>query len=190
MVTVPTVLGQPSAAPPGDAHRRDTSHLHRRRRPLESGRTTTTGRAMATGLRPSSCSDRHDSSSGQADGLVRPRGRHGPDGRVDVLGVTGAAGSGRARRRNGPSTRPWRSFASTTRSATAHCWSAGRLWMRAEWSPMTLATTTCVEIKILRRVRLNHRASSTPSTRRLLDGVAMPVPHRSTEPGRPTRRAG
>ena len=33
-----------------------------------------------------------------------------------------------------------------------------------------------VEIKILRRV--------TPSTRRLLDGVAMPVPRRSTEPGR------
>ena len=37
-----------------------------------------------------------------------------------------------------------------------------------------------VEIKILRRV--------TPSTRRLLDGVAMPVPHRSTEPGRPRHR--
>merc|ERR1719409_1004341 len=28
-------------------------------------------------------------------------------------------------------------------------------------------------------------SSSTPSTRRLLDGVAMPVPRRSTEPGRP-----
>jgi hypothetical protein len=39
---------------------------------------------------------------------------------------------------------------------------------------------TCVEIKILRRV--------TPSTRRLLDGVAMPVPRRSTEPGRPRHR--
>ena len=37
----------------------------------------------------------------------------------------------------------------------------------------------CVEIKILRRV---------PSTRRLLDGVAMPVPHCSTEPGRPRHR--
>ena len=38
-------------------------------------------------------------------------------------------------------------------------------------------------------------SSSTPSTRRLLDGVAMPVPRRSTEPGRPrhrrrTRRTG
>ena len=32
----------------------------------------------------------------------------------------------------------------------------------------------CVEIKILRRV--------------LLDGVAMPVPHRSTGPGRPRHR--
>jgi hypothetical protein len=28
-------------------------------------------------------------------------------------------------------------------------------------------------------------SSSTPSTRRLLDGVAMPVPRRSTEPARP-----
>ena len=31
-------------------------------------------------------------------------------------------------------------------------------------------------------------SSATPSTRRLLDGVAMPVPHRSTEPGRPRHR--
>ena len=34
----------------------------------------------------------------------------------------------------------------------------------------------------------NHRIVSTPSTRRLLDGVVMPVPHRSTEPGRPRHR--
>ena len=33
-----------------------------------------------------------------------------------------------------------------------------------------------------------NRTSSTPSTRRLLDGVAMPVPRRSTEPGRPRHR--
>ena len=32
------------------------------------------------------------------------------------------------------------------------------------------------------------RSSSTPSTRRLLDGVAMAVPHRSTEPARPCHR--
>ena len=31
-------------------------------------------------------------------------------------------------------------------------------------------------------------SSSTPSTRRLFDGVVMPVPHRSTEPGRPRHR--
>ena len=31
-------------------------------------------------------------------------------------------------------------------------------------------------------------SSSTPSTQRLLDGVAMPVPRRSTEPGRPRHR--
>jgi len=41
------------------------------------------------------------------------------------------------------------------------------------------------EIKKLRRVLLNRRVDSTPSTRRLLDGVAVPVRHRSTEPVRP-----
>ena len=40
----------------------------------------------------------------------------------------------------------------------------------------------CVEIKISRRVRAS---TSTPSTQRLLDGVAMPVPRHSTEPERP-----
>jgi hypothetical protein len=69
---------------------------------------------------------------------------------------------------------------------------------------------SCVEIKILRRVRaessrrpLRHRRDAcvdlhaidatpastfTPSTRHLLDGVAMPVPRRSTEPGRQRHR--
>ena len=42
----------------------------------------------------------------------------------------------------------------------------------------------CVEIKIF------TASSSTPSTRRLLDGVAMPVPHRSTEAASSTRRTG
>ena len=37
----------------------------------------------------------------------------------------------------------------------------------------------CVEIKILRH---------SPSPRRLLDSVRVPVPHRSTEPGRPRHR--
>ena len=36
----------------------------------------------------------------------------------------------------------------------------------------------CVEIKILRRVRAESSRRPTPSTRRLLDGVAMPVPRR------------
>ena len=36
--------------------------------------------------------------------------------------------------------------------------------------------------------KFTARSSSTPSTRRLLDGVAMPVPHRSAEPGRPRHR--
>ena len=45
-----------------------------------------------------------------------------------------------------------------------------------------------VEIKISRRVRAESAlffSTSTPSTRRLLDSVAVPVPHRSTEAGRP-----
>ena len=37
-----------------------------------------------------------------------------------------------------------------------------------------------------RHVRAESLTSSTPSTRRLLDGVAMPIPHRSTEPARHT----
>ena len=45
----------------------------------------------------------------------------------------------------------------------------------------------CVAIKILRRVRppSSHRP---PRHLRLLDGVALPVPHRSTEPA--ARRTG
>ena len=35
---------------------------------------------------------------------------------------------------------------------------------------------------------LNRASTSTPSTRRLLDGVAMPIPRPSTEPARPRRR--
>ena len=51
--------------------------------------------------------------------------------------------------------------------------------------PQALKTHThiivddCVEIKVLRRVRAeSSRLTSTPSMRRLLDGVTMPVPHR------------
>ena len=35
---------------------------------------------------------------------------------------------------------------------------------------------------------LNFASSSTPSTRRLLDSVAVPSRHRSTEPARPRHR--
>jgi hypothetical protein len=41
------------------------------------------------------------------------------------------------------------------------------------------SVNTCAEIKF---------TASTPSTRRLLDGVAVPLPHRSTEPARPRHR--
>ena len=36
----------------------------------------------------------------------------------------------------------------------------------------------CVEIKVLRRVRPESSRRHPPSTRRLLDGVAMPIPYR------------
>ena len=41
------------------------------------------------------------------------------------------------------------------------------------------SVNTCAEIKF---------TASTPSTRRLLDGVAVPLPHRSMEPARPRHR--
>ena len=41
------------------------------------------------------------------------------------------------------------------------------------------SVNTCAEIKF---------TASTPSTRRLLDGVAVPLPHRSTESSRPRHR--
>jgi len=43
----------------------------------------------------------------------------------------------------------------------------------------------CVEIKFTARSYRIAASTSTPSTRRLLDGVAVSVPHRSTEPARP-----
>ena len=45
-------------------------------------------------------------------------------------------------------------------------------------------TATCVSNLTARSCGI-VASSFTPSTRRLLDGVAMPVPRRSTEPGRP-----
>ena len=44
----------------------------------------------------------------------------------------------------------------------------------------------CVEINVAARLRNRWIMTSTPSTRCLLDGVVMPVPHRSTEPARDT----
>ena len=53
----------------------------------------------------------------------------------------------------------------------------GAAWFDALRDEKTVQS--CVEIKFY------GAFVSTPSTRRLLDGVAMPVPHRSTEPARP-----
>ena len=47
------------------------------------------------------------------------------------------------------------------------------------------AVLACVEIKFTART---FASTSTPSTRRLLDGVAVSIPRRSTEPGRPRHR--
>ena len=47
----------------------------------------------------------------------------------------------------------------------------------------------CVVVDARVEIKFTARSStSTPSTRRLLDGVAMSVPHRSTEPARPRHR--
>merc|ERR1712091_190119 len=52
-----------------------------------------------------------------------------------------------------------------------------------------MASKTCACLVIVACMENRRVAStSTPSTRRLLDGVAMPVPHRSTEPARPRHR--
>ena len=56
------------------------------------------------------------------------------------------------------------------------------------WSfvtPFLCSVLDCVEIKFYGAF---VASTCTPSTRRLLDGVAMSVPHRSTEPARPRRR--
>jgi hypothetical protein len=42
-----------------------------------------------------------------------------------------------------------------------------------------------ITINRVGRRRVAREDLLTPSTRRLFDGVAMPVPHRSTEPARP-----
>jgi hypothetical protein len=57
-------------------------------------------------------------------------------------------------------------------------------------NPSFMDGTVC--IGLCGNQNFTARSSSTPSTRRLLDGVAMPVPRRSTrrstEPGRPRHR--
>ena len=45
---------------------------------------------------------------------------------------------------------------------------------------------TCVEIKCAAHLLPDPIMTSTPSTRRLLDGVAVSIPHRSTDPARDT----
>ena len=69
---------------------------------------------------------------------------------------------------------------------------ARRRWPNVAAAVGTRSTTQCRSHALCGnslRVRADFFAStSTSSTRRLLDGVAMPVPRRSTEPGRPRHR--
>jgi len=71
---------------------------------------------------------------------------------------------------------------------------ARRRWPNVAAAVGTRSTTQCRSHALcgnqnLRRVRADFFAStSTSSTQRLLDSVAVPVPHRSTEPGRPHHR--
>ena len=52
----------------------------------------------------------------------------------------------------------------------------------------TEAQPACINQILAARLRNRWIMASTPSTRHLLDGVEVPVPHRSTEPARPRFR--
>ena len=51
-----------------------------------------------------------------------------------------------------------------------------------------LADDLCINQILGARLHIRWIMASTPSTRHLLDGVEVPVPHRSTEPARPSTR--
>jgi len=57
-----------------------------------------------------------------------------------------------------------------------------------EEEKVDLGENLCGNQHFTARSRWIVASTSTPSTRRLLDGVAMPVPRRSTEPGQPRHR--
>ena len=62
-------------------------------------------------------------------------------------------------------------------------WKAAADEALATFKPIRKSVNSCVEIKILRRVR-PESPRRPPRHRRLLDSVAVSVPHRSTEPER------
>ena len=123
---------------------------------------------------------------------TRPSSARQPSStRAPVLGSSATTSPSTASRRGArtrSTTRPGGRSSPTTRcctTATRPGISAGRGSHHCHHN----LVIGCVEIKILRRVRAeSSTSSSTPSTRRLLDGVAMPVPRRSPEPGRPRHR--
>ena len=70
-------------------------------------------------------------------------------------------------------------------------WTGRRVARHGPARPLSRRRLCGISIKILRRVRHSCcivASTSTQSTRYLLDGVAVSVPHRSTEPGRPRHR--
>ena len=85
-----------------------------------------------------------------------------------------------ARRRRRRLVKTHASAASTTPPTAASMPSSSSA-ARPRTDGAKLVVAVCVEIKILRRARQAYRRPP-PSTRRLLDGVVVPVPHRSTEP--------
>ena len=125
----------------------------------------------------------HDRRPGGPD--IYPRvGRAGGDGRVPAP-CRGGLGRRAADARGGPSAQqagvpPDRYEDKSTRAFTPHRRQGGH-WK--EGAPVQ----HCVDIHCRDAARLNRRVASTPSTRRLLDGVAMPV-HRSTGPTRHRHR--
>ena len=80
----------------------------------------------------------------------------------------------------------------TDNSSLSHLTAMARLsWLGRAARKRHRHAIILISTQVVNRVEIKFTARlspSTPSTRRLLDGVAMPVPRRSTEPGQPRHR--
>ena len=98
---------------------------------------------------------------------------------------------GRRSRSRSHRTSSWRWRRTSTRSSRLcrTCLCGNQSFMaRSSSTPSTRRLLDGVAMPVPRRSTEPERSSSTPSTRRLLDSVAVPVPHRSTEPARQRHR--